>query len=335
MGSGGRPVAAIRLFRPSEEGPSTLTVGDIIGLYLRHCAAENVHSTAARADREFTFKLFVAACGHIPIADAKPFHLSDFIISRPSWASPSTRRSRANHVKAAFQWAADQERIERNPFAKVSFKESERRPDMPDDTLAVIENVASKPVERALRFLRLTGCRVSELCEATWADVDLDRGAWTIQRHKSRRYTGKPKVVALVGEAVALLRSVAVAAAPAAAPMLAGDTEHPAATDHIFVNNYGTPWKRQALAQQLRRIKKRAGIQTKAGLHSIRHTVGTSMFESGATPKEVAEQLGHATSSVTERFYYNRTPAMLERMKAALSRAVPKSEAHPAGKDVS
>lgn len=41
-------------------------------------------------------------------------------------------------------------------------------------------------IERACRFLRLTGCRLSELCRAEWPDMDLERGIWVIHRHKSR-----------------------------------------------------------------------------------------------------------------------------------------------------
>lgn len=281
------------------------TVAEIITLYLRHCAAEGTHCPAARAERERTLSDFSATYGSLPVGDAKPYHLTDFIEAHPAWRSSSTRRARASYVRAALQWATDQERIDRNPFRSVRYREAERRPDMPDDSLDRIAVLANKPFERALRWLRLTGCRLSELCGAEWEDVDLERGAWTIHRHKSRRKTGKPKIVALVADAVAMLKCLGGGSGP------------------IFLNNRGTRWNRITLGQQLRRMKKRHGIATRATLHGVRHRFGSCAVANGAPIKLVSAQLGHSTVAVTER-YYVCLDGEIEALRAAAEQGIPK-----------
>ena len=279
-----------------------MTIANVCCAYLRHCAVEGTHCREARADRERTLSLFCAAVGHLRVEDAKAYHLVDFIESQPGWRSVSTRRQKANEIRAAFAWAVNQERIERNPFARVRYAEAERRPDLPDEALEVVARMGTKHFERAVRFLRLTGCRLSELCRAQWEDFDLERGVWTIHRHKSRRFTGKAKTVALITEAVDLLRLI---------------RELPESGPTVFLNTHGRPWTRITLGQNFRRLKRRLKLDTKASLHGIRHRFGSAAITAGAPLKLVAAQLGHATTAVTERYYCDLSGAIEAVRKAA------------------
>lgn len=267
--------------------PETLTVRALCALYLRHCEIESVHGAEARADRQRTLRLFCEAHGDLPVSECKAFHLSGFIEAHAAWKSSATRRAKANAVRACFQWACNDERINRNPFARVRYAEAERRPELADDTFALVARLANKRFEAAFRFLRLTGCRLNELCEAEWPDIDLDRGVWTIHRHKSRRYTHRPKLVALVAQAVDLLLEI----------------DRVAGKPNVFLNNAGNPWTRRTLGQTLRRMKLRHGIDSPATLHGIRHRFAGVAVANGAPLKLVAAQLGHSNTAVTERYY--------------------------------
>lgn len=50
------------------------------------------------------------------------------------------------------------------------------------------------------------------------------------------------------------------------------------------------------------RILKAAGIETK-GLHSLRHSVASNLLNDGFTTVQVAEWLGHSSSTTTLKFY--------------------------------
>lgn len=295
------------------------TVREVIQLYLKHSKATGLHGPQALAERMYVLALFSKHIGDMPVEECKAFHLSDWIESKESWKSVSTRRAKANMIRAAFQWAVNGERIGRNPFLKVRYAEAERRPDLPDDCLANLEHLANKQFESVLRFLRMTGCRLGELCEATWQEVDLERGVWTIGKHKSRKHTKKAKLVALVPEAVSVLKLLAPATICKAEPPgeLMGKLGVPTPTDFIFKNTVGTPWTRGTLGYHLRRLKARHGLTFKASLHGIRHRFGSSSIAAGAPIKLVAQQMGHASVTTTERFYCDLSGEMDAIRKAA------------------
>lgn len=288
-----------KLFTPSDDPPfadGPLTVRELFELYLHYSLAEGVHCPAALEHRRHTFALFCELYGDMPVTDCKPFHLADWIDAHANWKSPSTRRAIANGIRAAFQWALDGERIARNPFRSVHYGQAPRRPCLPDSVLAEVLECGNKRYEQALRFLRLTGCRLSEMAELTWPCVDLAGGLATIEKHKSRRFTNKAKIVILVPEAVELLKVVR-------------SRQKPDYMGHVFLNNRGTAWNRQTMGQQFRRTTKRYGIDAKgATTHSLRHQYATVAVEAGAPLKMVSMALGHASQSITEAYYVAVAP---------------------------
>jgi integrase len=305
---------AMRAYQP-HQAAAALTVRECIASYLRHCSIEGVHGQEAKIDRERILNEFAGVYGDCAVADCKPYMLSDWVESHPQWRSVSTRRGKANMIRACFNWATEQERIDRNPFRNVRYREAERRPEMPDDVLEVLAARGNKCFERAVRFLRLTGCRLSELCRARWADVDLDKGVWVIPRHKSRRYTGKPKYVALVAAAVSLLTAMKTGPAPTLFPITSAD--------HIFTNTRGTPWNRRTLGQQLTRLKRRYAIDCPATAHGIRHRAASAMVIAGAPLSIVAAQLGHSSPAVTSR-YYVHLDGQMDALRAAAELGIQK-----------
>jgi integrase len=286
----------------------SLTVNDVLMLYSRYAISEGIHGAAAKAERAFTFRLFRAACGHLTVAECKPYHLTDLIESHPQWKSVATRRKVASDIRAAFNWAYRQERIDRNLFANVRYGEAERRPELPDVCLDAINDVANKPTERVLRFIRLTAWRAAEVCNAVWADVDLERGIWSMPNHKSRKHTGRAKVVALVPEAVEILRATAGRT----------DPHRP-----IFTITRGKPWTRGNLWQAITRLKERQGIEAPGALHTIRHRAASAMVVAGAPLALVAAQLGHANPTVTSKYYVHLENQM-DAIRDAASLGVPR-----------
>lgn len=287
-----------------------LTVRDVISLYLRHSKATGLHCPQPLAQREHILGLFVEHLGDTPVDDCKAFMLSDWIEAHEGWRSSVTKRSKAAMIKAAFQWAADGERIQRNPFKTVRYAESERRPDLRDEDLKILESLANKKYETVLRFLRLTGCRIGELCEAKWPDIDLDRGIWTIDKHKTRKKTKRAKMIALVPEAVQLLIHVAGAIAPVSDTLPMKSLLASQADSFVFLNTRGRPWSIINLGQQINRLKRRHGLTFKASLHGIRHRFGSASVAAGAPIMLVSKQMGHASVTTTQKYYVDLSEEM-------------------------
>lgn len=145
-------------------------------------------------------------------------------------------------------------------------------------TLEKAEDLGAK----ALRFTILTACRTSEVLEATWAEIDLVAGTWTIPA--SRMKAGKEHRVPLSQAALDLLSAL---------PRVMGN-------NYLFPGaRKGRPLSNMAMLMVLRRMK-RSDLTT----HGFRSTFRDWASEVTHYPREVCEQaLAHAVESSVEAAY--------------------------------
>ena len=185
-----------------------------------------------------------------------------------------------------------------NPTAGITlFKEEKRDRWLTGDEMPrVAEAIAAEAnvyVKAAIWLYLFTGVRKSELLNAQWADVDLDRGELRLPDTKS----GRTHYVSLSLPAIELLSRV---------PRIAGNPYvlpgHKAA-QHLV--NIDKPWQR---------IRKRAGCGD-VRLHDLRRTVGSWLAQSGNSLHLIGRILNHQQSSTTEvyaRFAQNHLREALD-----------------------
>lgn len=296
-----------------------MTLNELCERYLEHSSQNQIHTTQARNERVTTFKQLCdwqptadRPLGQYDVADLMPFHLEDFVAAHPIWRSSSTRKAKVNQINAAFNWALKGKRITDNPFSQITYPEAPPRPCLPDQMLDQVCAVSNKRYERFLRFLRLTGRRLSEAAALRWSHIDWENAVAVLppKMHKSGKKTGRTLTIPFVSEAMELLR------------VIQETDQH---DEYVFVNNRGGPWTRGSLGQQLRRLKAAQGITTKASLHGIRHQVGTEAVRGGVHLKYVSQALGHSSQAITERFYVHVSEDV-QQMRAALESSLKKKE---------
>ncbi|PBB94950.1 MULTISPECIES: site-specific integrase [unclassified Mesorhizobium] len=133
----------------------------------------------------------------------------------------------------------------------------------------------------AIRLLMLTGCRLREILNLRWNEVDLDRGMLFLPDSK----TGK-KPVMLPTAAQELLRSLPRIGEIVIAGRVAGtDDEAPR-------HDLKKPWAA---------ILKRAGLSG-IRIHDLRHTFGSVGAGSGLGLPVIGNLLGHKNQKTTERY---------------------------------
>jgi integrase len=129
---------------------------------------------------------------------------------------------------------------------------------------------------RVLRFIVATGCRPSEACRMTWADVRADAGVVVLAEHKTAAKTGKPRTLYLTDDAIAVLRELSPSPGP------------------VFVNRLGRPFTPAGL----RSVARRAGFTP----YQLRHTFAQRASE--ALPADVLQKLmGHTDLATTQHYY--------------------------------
>lgn len=158
---------------------------------------------------------------------------------------------------------------------------------------------------RALEFLALTAARSGEVRGATWAEIDLETGLWTIPAERMK--AGREHRVPLTENAQRLLHGL---------PTFEG-------SPYVFPAPRGRMLSDMALSACMRRINEaRAGgyLDPRSGRPAVPHGLRSTFRDWAAErgyPRDMSEiALSHTVGSDVERAY--RRSDMLERRRAMM-----------------
>ena len=139
-------------------------------------------------------------------------------------------------------------------------------------------------------LLLLTGGRRNEITQAKWDYVNWERRTLLVPLSKS----GKPRAIALNGQALALLRAI------------------PRHDGNPFI--FPSPVNRKPSASLFfpwDRIRKRAGLAD-VRLHDLRHSYASFLVNQGISLYVVQGLLGHAHSRTTQRYAHLAHETLLD-----------------------
>lgn len=144
---------------------------------------------------------------------------------------------------------------------------------------------------QALQFLVLTAVRSGEVRGATWDEIDMDSGTWTIPAERMK--AGRQHVVPLSNAALAVLEGC------------------PTRDGLVFPGQRGGMLSDMSLSAVLKRM------QVDATVHGFRSSFRDWVSETTRYPHEVAEMaLAHTIPNATERAY--RRGDLLEKRRALM-----------------
>lgn len=150
-----------------------------------------------------------------------------------------------------------------------------------------------------IEVLYATGLRVSELTELKTFATNLNDGLVKVMGKGS-----KERLVPLGQEAIDWLKRYLRDARPA---LLAGH-----ASDHVFLNRFGSGMTRQMFWRIIKQYAIKAGIAPdRLSPHTLRHAFATHLLNHGADLRVVQLLLGHADISTTQIY----THVARERLK--------------------
>ena len=162
-------------------------------------------------------------------------------------------------------------------------------PDVP----AFVQELSGKEAmaARALEFLILTAARAGEVLGATWAEIDLERGLWTVPANRMK--AGDEHRVPLSPRALAIVAAL----------------HEMRISDYVFPGQReGRPLSSAAFEMLLRRMKADAFTT-----HGFRSAFRDWAGDATSVPREVAEAaLAHRVGNATE-LAYRRTDALEKR----------------------
>lgn len=154
---------------------------------------------------------------------------------------------------------------ETKPTAKHAPKPENRRVVVAPDSVA------------AIRLLMLTGCRLREILNLRWREVDFERALLLLENSKTGR-----KTVVLGEAAMAVLAKL------------------PRAGDYVFPGGAGDA-PRSDLKRPWKLIRRRAGLQG-LRIHDLRHSYASVAAGAGLGLPIIGKLLGHSQPSTTQRY---------------------------------
>lgn len=220
-------------------------------------------------------------------------------------------------LKQAVQWGM----LARNPCEGVELPKktrNEMRVMTPEQARAFLAAAAEDRYAALFSLAIATGMRPEEYLALKWSDFKGQTQTVTVQRALIKRrgggwYFEEPKT-AQSRRTVKLTVSVVKQLQAHRQRQLTERLQMGAiwqAHDLIFCSEIGTPINDRNLDQRhFRRILQRAGLDIEFTLYTLRHTAATLLLAQGINPKIVAEQLGHASVTLTLDVYSHVLPEM-------------------------
>jgi len=198
----------------------------------------------------------------------------------------------------------------------------------PDQVPTFLEAIRDHPLEVVFTLAIATGMRQGEILGLQWRDLDGSRlhVRHTLVRMNGGWWLGDPKTpqsrrtIELTDPTVTMLR----AHRRRRAKHFLRLGHRLTADDLIFTDDSGMPLHgRHVTERNLRSLLRSAGLP-EIRFHDLRHTSATLQLAVGASPKLVAEVLGHKDVGITLERYSHSQPAMqreaAERLDALLGR---------------
>ena len=232
--------------------------------------------------------------------------------------SPATVHRCRKTLSAIFSAAVRKEIMTRNPVSKTTpitvpgkagaFLDEQQAAAL----LAALESCDFQ-FKVMITTLIFTGMRGGELTGLKWENVDLDKGvinvclnlvycpkkgerSYTLQTPKtaaSERYIPIPQsLVALLKEHKARQDEQRV--------IMGDGWKYP---DMVFIGEKGGYYGEKTLNQQFKKLAGKIGLPEGIHIHSLRHTTASLLINSDVPAKVVSEQLGHATTGITQDLY--------------------------------
>jgi integrase len=299
----------LTLFRPDDgSAPHPRSVRGVIDRYQEHLRKRvdaGDYSAHAFDDACRALDNFASSHGNRLVSECQKGDLLNWLDDNPQWRSAWTKKRVASTILAAFNWADERDVIPSNPF-RAPKKMRNGRPRRPatDKEYCALMRCRSRPLRRALFFLRRSGARTCEMRELLWTQIDWERCVLVFEEHKTIDQQQEPRT-RLIGLDRATVRFLA----NLYRRRLPGQLR-------VFVNSEGTPWDRHTFARHMHRWAERVGLdptRVKLSAYCLRHTYGTKAIEAGVGERQLADQMGHTTTRMVS--YYAQTAGKADHLR--------------------
>lgn len=238
----------------------------------------------------------------IMIAKHKP-NLTDTQWFIDANLAPRTKRDRISLLRSCFKWAMDKSLVSSNPYLTIKLKKIATpniKPFSAIEITKILDGFQAIAPHYApfVKFLLLSGCRVSEAIGLRWQDVDFERGEVTIAQSLSKDLCGngytRIRKETKTGSIRVLPMSVALCST-----LKAVERSH----ELVFTTASGCIIDADNFRERTWANVLKAVDVPYRKIHNTRHTMISFALEQGIAPTGVAYLAGHTNTRMVLTTY--------------------------------
>lgn len=215
------------------------------------------------------------------------------VMRNTGWNLAKTRREvrKLAAIREFYRWMKNAALIDHSPVDAVDTPRRERKTRTyltPEEYNRLLAAAGAHPRDFCILTLFIqTGIRISELCDLRLEDMDLEAGTLTVRIGKGMA----ARVIELEKKGIRATKTW-LSVRPS--------TYY----DHLFLNRDEEPLKEWGVRDLLNKYCDQAGITKRITPHSLRHTSASSKAQSGVSPFQLKEWLGHARLDTTSIYVH-------------------------------
>lgn len=219
----------------------------------------------------------------ISIRDVELFK-SNLIKSAPKGSAIYLRT-----LKAAFNKALEWEYISFNAFSKIVIKKNQQiKPAFINrkELQKIIDRTDDDRMKDIFIFAFNTGCRLNEVVNIKWSNVDLSKKCILIRDSSFTTKNRKQRLIPLSKELKILLLELKKRARKS--------------YKYLFYKDYDFPFCGDYVSKQFKRAVRGAGLSDEIHFHTLRHSFGSNLANRGVPIIAIKEMMGHSSITTTE-----------------------------------
>ncbi|TYQ18276.1 UNVERIFIED_CONTAM: site-specific recombinase XerD [Acetivibrio alkalicellulosi] len=309
---------SMEVYQESYIEPSTITLYTWLENWLKNYKAISLKPATYDLYETLIETVIKQEIGHIKLKDIKPIHIQAFynkLFDDGKGYATSTIQKVNNILNPAFKIAIKNELIRINPVDSVEMpkhKERQVRALTMEEQIIFLEAAKNNWYYSAFVIALDTGLRCGELLALEWDDIDLKNSEIKVYKNivavKDRDCKeSKQKIVVQTSPKTAKSVRTIPLTQRATSTLKELKLKQQSLSNIVVCTKNGTHVFPKNLRRTFQCILKNANIE-KLGLHVLRHTYATRLFEAGANPKTVSELLGHTNVSITLDTYTHVLP---------------------------
>jgi integrase len=307
-----------QIYTDSYFEPSSLKLNDWLKTWLKNYKAISLKPATYDLYETLIDTLIYSGLGQLKLKDIKPVHIQAFynkLYDNGKGYATSTIQKVNNILNPAFKTAIKNELINKNPVDSIEMpkhREKQVRALTIEEQNAFLEYAKISWYFSAFVVALDTGLRCGELLALNWDDIDLKNGEITVYKNLiavKDRDSEDEKLILKIQQSPKTAKSIRTVPLTQRALNVLRELKikQQSLSEIVFCTNKGTHVFPKNLRRTFQNILSKAKIE-KLGLHVLRHTYATRLFEAGANPKTVSELLGHKNVSITLNIYTHVLP---------------------------